>query len=175
MHYIIYKIGSTGPPKIQIYKNAIPKNVIRNEEGFGVFKEMHGWIGIIKIMKKVLGGMAISSTVNFNGFIMYGMFLYMLVAGMKLKIILLDLKRPESWASMIEMHRVVFSSFYTPALIAFSNSASFRAADLSKVTVIQVGGSYFSKESHKRIISMFEKYHPKNPPPYIKISKSSLL
>ena len=53
---------------------------------------------------------------NFNGVMCYNVFINFLAMGKnsKLTTFILDQKKPEKWAPLLDRERVMISSFYTP-------------------------------------------------------------
>ena len=164
-----FSSGSTGPAKVQIYRNAVPVRVLKNRED-GISKIL-GYSNIFKmgISFFTSNGFRMSAQGNYNGFICYNNWIYLLSLGTKLRFTLfvLNQKNPESWAPLIERKQIKVAAFYTPQMLVFAMSESFKKSNLSSLMQFATGGSALSKTSRDKMTEAFEKYHSYMKNPYI--------
>ena len=164
-----FSSGSTGPAKVQIYRNAVPVRVLKNRED-GISKVL-GYSNIFKMVISFFtsNGFRMSAQGNYNGFICYNNWIYLLSLGTKLRftLYLLNQKNPESWAPLIERKQIKVAAFYTPQMLVFAMSESFKKSNLSSLMQFATGGSALTKTSRDKMTEAFEKYHSYMKNPYI--------
>ena len=89
-------------------------------------------------------------------------------------ILLMDIKKEETWAPLVAEHNAMHILFYPPQLLRFVESDSFKKVDLSGVKLISCGGGPVTPEMFTKIKDMFAEHHPrkstcgKSPFPVIK-------
>ena len=136
-----FSSGSTGPAKVQIYRNAVPVRVLKNRED-GISKVL-GYPNILKLGISFFtwNGFRMSAQGNYNGFICFNNWIYLLSLGTKLRFTLyiLNQKNPESWAPLIERKQIKTAAFYTPQMLVFAMSDSFKKSNLSSLMQFATG------------------------------------
>ena len=149
-----FSSGSTGPAKVQIYKNAVPVRVLKNRED-GISKIL-GYSNTLKLGISFFtsNGFRMSAQGNYNGFICFNNWIYMLSLGTKLRFTLyiLNQKNPESWAPLIERKQIKTAAFYTPQMLVFAMSQSFKKSNLSSLMQFASGqGSNLSGPKNRNL------------------------
>ena len=93
----------------------------------------------------------------------------MLSLGTQLRFTLyiLNQKNPESWAPLMERKQIKTAAFYTPQMLVFAMTESFKNSNLSSIVQFATGGSALSKTSRDKMTEAFEKYHSYMKVPYI--------
>ena len=165
-----FSSGSTGPAKVQIYRNAAPLRTLKNKENIEILKVL-GYRNIFKLGLSFFTktGFQMTAQANYNGFICYNNWIYLLGLGTSIKftIHILNQKDPETWAPLIERKQIRTAAFYTPQLLVFSMSESFKKANLSSLLQFWAGGSALPKASREKLNEAFQKYHSYMKSPYI--------
>ena len=165
-----FSSGSTGPAKVQIYRNAVPLRAVKNDENIEITSVL-GYKNIWKLGSAFFTstGFQMSAQGNYNGFICFNSWIYMLTLGTTMKYTLhfLDQKNPESWAPLMEKKQILSAAFYTPQLLVFAMTESFKQANLSSLIQFYAGGAPLPKASREKMNEAFQKYHPYMKIPYI--------
>ena len=106
---------------------------------------------------------------NYNGFICFNSWIYMLTLGttMKYTLHILNQNDPESWAPLMEKKQILSAAFYTPQLLVFEMTESFKKANLSSLIQIFSGGAALTKASRDKMNEAFQQYHAYMKVPYI--------
>lgn len=167
-----FSSGSTGPPKVQLYKNqfSIKAPLPTNKGLLSVF----GYRRVLEIVLSIIrNGFRYASAVNFNGFTCSSMFITQMAMPTPFNVTNLDQKKPNRWAPLLKYWKVSTVLFYSPQIGIFHQTDSFKKTDLSSLVAIVAGGAATKKELQLQFEESFRKYHQGQIPPYIKQIYSS--
>ena len=87
---------------------------------------------------------------------------------------LVDIKKEETWAPIVEAVGAAKLVFYPPQLLRFVESKAFKTCNLTNVKMILCGGGPVTPAMHARVKDLFNEHHPhksscgKSPFPVIK-------
>ena len=122
-----FSSGSTGPPKLQMFKNQVPLKFPESPSD-GLPELLGKWELFKLALNMMRNGRVASLNGNFNGFIALGLTIGNLVTAVKMKLtyVVLNQRQPESWAELINYYKIPASMFYTPILTIFINTEAFK-------------------------------------------------
>jgi len=159
--------GSTGAPKLIVYKNAVSIALLEFDNDiqptltgiFKLFKHFGFWesMAFLKGMmeKKFALGL------NFNGFSMMSVVFALNTIPGKSKYILMNLFE-KNWLEIVESYKANILVAYNPKLVELVAQEDFFTRDFSSVYGIISGGSYLCPDIYKTIRLKFGKHTNSN-------------
>ena len=157
--------GSTGPPKLVVYKNALPMvlNKFENDLDPSLFTlyrlvKKCGFTETIQFLKSMKSQQVIGHALNFNGFIVNMMIVTTNLIPGKKSNILLDMNNIINWPSILSETRVNVMIAYNPRMYELLSVDTFDKFDLSQIKCLAVGGSFMSQGMYQNIKRRFGKH-----------------
>ena len=157
--------GSTGPPKLIVYKNAQSMALIKFENDLEpslttLFRlvQQCGFSESIQFLSSMKCPV-IGHALNFNGFVVNSMiFTANLIPGKKKNNILLDMNDIINWPSLLSETKTNVLIAYNPRMYELLSLDTFDQFDLNQIKCLIVGGSAMSQGMYQNIKRRFEKH-----------------